>query len=344
MKKIKYVLAALLPGLLGGCSELDKVTIGDEASRKAPVMTAHEPIVITGENLKTGTASFAWTAADYGFTAAPVYTVMISVGGGTPVELSAGPGASSAVSYETLNNKVQAAGAVADQVNEVTFTVSSVLTAADTPLVSAPVVVKITPYLPPPTYLWIAGNLNVAMWAPGSPQAPKLTSPAPGQEYEGMVDLTSGGALEFKFCGQPDWNPDNWGGTSAAFVHNGPNITDQTSGYYRMVVNNGVTKIVTALKINTIGAIGNGVPGDWGSETKMTYDAAANTWTIPSIAITGGNEFKLRINDNWDNSIGGTLDAATFTGGNFKLDVPSGNYKMVFHAGVFPYKITLTAL
>jgi hypothetical protein len=344
MKMIKYALPALLLGILSGCGKLDKVTANDPATNKAPVMTTHEPIVITGENLKTGTATFTWTPADYGFDAAPVNTVMISVGGGTPVELNAGQGKTAPIGYEALNNRVVAAGAVPNEVNDVTFTVASSLTADGAALVSAPVVVKITPFLPPPSYLWIAGTLNLVAWAPDSPLAPKITSPAPGMDYEGMVDLNSSGALEFKFCAQPSWGGPNYGGSKDALDPNGDNIKDLPGGYYRLIVNNGITRVTTALKIETIGAIGNGVPGEWGSETKMTYDAQTNTWTIPSIAITSGGEFKLRINDNWDHALGGTLDKAEFGQGNIVLGVSSGNYKMVLHAGQFPYRIELTKL
>jgi hypothetical protein len=345
MKMIKYALPALLLGLLSGCGKLDQVTIGDPAASKAPVMTAHEPIVITGENLKTGTTTFTWTPADYGFAASPVNTVMISVGGGAPVELSSGQGKTAPIGYEALNNRVVAAGAVPDQANEVAFTVASSLTAEGAlPLVSAPVMVKITPYMPPPSYLWIAGTLNIAAWEPHNPLAPKVTSPTPGTDYEGMVDLSSPGALAFKFCSRPNWEGTNYGGSKDALDPNGGDIKDLPGGYYRLIVNSGITRVATALKIETIGAIGNGVPGEWGSETKMTYDAQTNTWTIPSIAITGGGEFKLRINDNWDYAIGGTPDKAEFGLGNIVLGVSSGNYKMVLHAGQFPYRIELIKL
>jgi hypothetical protein len=350
LKNILLPVAAL--GMMSGCGELDKVTAPDPATAKAPVLTSvPTTVVITGENQKTESAVFQWTPADYGFPAAPTYSIMISVGGGAPVELTAAQGSKATVTYELLNARAIVAGAqvatppAAPIANDVTFTIISTLTAGfGAPLTSASAAARITAYAPPPSYLWLAGNFDLVGWAPDSPLAPRLTSPTPGSAYEGMVDLNSASALEFKLCGQPNWGGPNYGGSKDALDPNGGNITDLPAGYYRMIVDNAVTKINADLKIETIGAIGNGVPGEWGSETKMTYDAQTNTWTIPSIPMTNGGEFKLRINDDWTYALGGALDNTSFTGGNIKVEGATGNYKMVFHAGEIPYRIELVKL
>lgn len=348
MKFLKYILMpAAAFGLLAGCGELEKVTAPDPATAKAPVLTtAPASVVVTAENLKTESATFQWTPTDYGFPAAPTYSIMMSVAGGEPVELTAAQGSQASVLYELINTRAIAAGAEPDVETDVVFTLVSVLTPGfGGTLTSAPKSSKVTTYVPPPStrWLWIAGTLPAPLpqWAPGDPNAPRLTSHSALEDFEGMVDLDSEG-LQFKFCGQPDWSPDNWGGSKNAFVAGGDNITDLARGYYRLVVDAAITRIFSELKIETIGAIGNGVPGEWGSETKMTYDRATNTWTIPSIPMTNGGAFKLRINDDWANALGGTLDAATFTGGDITVDVPTGNYKMILHAGEFPYRIELT--
>jgi hypothetical protein len=352
MKFLRYIIlpvAAL--ALLAGCTELDKVVAPDPAGAKAPVLTVvPSSVVITLDNQKTGNALCEWTPADYGFAAAPVYSIMMSIGGGEPVELTAAQGSSVEVSYELLNGRAIVAGAQVvnppDEpfANAVTYTIVSTMVAGfGTPLTSAAKTGTIVAYLPPPKYLWMAGNFVSPTWNPGDPAAPRLTSPAPGRNFEGMVDLTSDSALEFKFCATPDWNND-YGGTLGALVPKGGNITDLESGYYYMTVDEAITRVISNLKIATIGAIGNGVPGEWGSETKMTYDKATNTWTIASIPMTNGGEFKLRINDDWGNALGGALDNAGFSGGNIPVAVPTGNYKMVLHAGEVPFRIELTAL
>jgi hypothetical protein len=352
MKFLRYILLpAAAIGMLSGCGELDKVTAPDPATAKAPVLTSvPTTVVITGENQKTESAVFQWTPADYGFAAAPTYSIMISVGGGAPVELTAAQGSQVTVTYELLNARAIVAGARvatppdAPIANDVTFTLVSTLTAGfGAPLTSAPATARITAYAPPPSYLWLAGNMDHVTWAPDSPLAPRLTSPTPGSDYEGMVDLNSSSALEFKLCGQPNWSGPNYGGSKDALDAAGDNIRDLPAGYYRMIVDNAVTRITTALKIESIGAIGNGVPGDWGSETPMVYSNQTNTWTIESIPMTAGGAFKLRINNDWTYALGGSLEEASFTGGDISV-TESGNFKMVFHAGEIPYRIELVKL
>jgi hypothetical protein len=349
MKLLKNISTfAVALALLGGCGDLDKVTAPDPATAKAPVLTkVPTDVTITAENQKAGTAVIEWTPADYGFSAAPTYSIMMSVGGGTPVALAAANGASTTVTYELLNSRAIVAGAEPGVSADIAFTIVATLTPKfGGVLTSAPKNGSVNTYSPPPTYLWLAGNFDLVGWAPDSPLAPKLTSLSPGSDYEGMVDLQSSSALEFKLCAQPSWGGPNYGGSKDAIDPNGGNIADLPAGYYRMIVDNAVTRITSVKKIETIGAIGNGVPGNWGSETKMTYNASTNTWTIESIAMTQGGKFKLRINDTWDDSIsiGGELDKASFTGGDIAFEGASGNYKMVLHAGEMPLRIELIKL
>ncbi len=344
MKFARYILmSAAVLGVLAGCGKLDKVTAPDPSTARAAVLTTvPASVVVTAENQTTESASFEWTPTDYGFPAAPTYSIMISVGGGEAIELAAAEGSSVEVSYDLLNGKVIAAGGETGVETEVTYTIVSVLTPSfGTPITSAPKTGKVTARSST-SYLWIAGTLDIVAWAPDSPLAPRLTSLV-GAPFEGMVDLNSAAGLMFKFCSQPSWAGPNYGGSVNALDPDGGDIADLPGGYYRLVVDNPPSRVTSKLKIDTIGAIGNGVPGDWGSETKMEYDAQTNTWTIPSITLTAGGAFKLRINDDWANALGGTPDALSFTGGDIPVTV-SGDHKMILHAGEFPYRIEFVKL
>ncbi len=343
MKLFKYIVPVALLAMLGACSELDKVTATDEPV--APVLKPHAAIVITADNM-VSTTPFKWDRADFGYPDAAEYTLYAQVGDNEEVIVGSAFGDSISVKLEDLNRVVLEAGATIGVATDVMFSLSAFISEAyDHVVVSAPLKVNVKTFKPDPAYLWIAGSFKFpASWSPSDPKAPKLTANLPTDPFEGMVDLTTdgGGALAFKFCAKPNWDGPNYGGTTEALDPSGGDITDLPNGYYRLVVNPAKTSVTAKLAINTIGIIGDGVPGDWGSETKMTYTQATNSWAV-TVPMTNGKKFKLRCNDDWSHAIGGPLNEATFTGGDITVNVPSGNYKVTLYADRFPYQITITA-
>ncbi len=340
MKFFKNILLLASAAMFVGCSDLDKVTASSDPV--PPVLQAHDPIVISAGNLAEQT-TFKWSKADYGYSAATEYALYAQLDLNSPYLVTKAFGDSISIKLEDLNKGVVGAGAPLGVASNIHFFLSASISESFVKTNSASIVVSVTPF-DPVSYIYLAGNALAQPWSPGDLRA-RLTAPLPTDGYEGMVDMNVGNpapALNFKVCAQPNWDGPNYGGSVEALDPNGGDIADLPNGYYRIVVDKDITKIATKLKINTIGAIGNGVPGDWGSETKMTYDVATNTWSIPSIAMTNGNEFKLRINDDWGNAIGGTTAAAKFGGDNIKVEVPDGNYTMTLDAKKFPYVITLT--
>lgn len=344
MKILKYFTFAVLLAALTGCGKLEKVTTSD--SPTAPVLLAHDPIEITADNLNDMT-TFKWERSDFGFPDAAEYTLLMTIGTGEPSIVSSAHGNSLTIKLEDLNKVLIKAGApIGEQIDARFHLTANISEAFAHPVTSAPVIIPVIAYGASASFLYIAGNFTFpSSWSPGDPLAPRLTAPGPGDDFEGMVDLTTAGdALEFKFCAKPSWDGPNYGGTINMLDPNGGNITDLSSGYYRLVVNPEITKVKNYLLINTIGMIGDATPGGWSTETKMTYSQSDNTWNIASVALTNGLEFKLRINDDWSFAIGGSLQEAAFDKGNIPIDVPTGNYKVTFKAGVFPYQIVLKAL
>jgi hypothetical protein len=307
----------------------------------APVLNAHNAIVVDAENLSTTTV-FHWQAADFGYSAATEYSLYAQVGEAEKALVTSAYGDSLVIKLEDLNRAVIAAGGKADVENTVTFTLQATISSAYANVTSAPITVKITAFKAKPIFLYIAGTANG--WTQNELCALKAVLPA--DDFEGMVDLQPAeGSLEFKFCTQPNWDGPNYGGSKDALNPDGGDIKDLAAGYYRLVVNNAKTKITTALKIETIGVIGDGVPGNWGPETKLTYNKATNTWSIDNIEMTNGKEYLFRINDSWDYKIGakpgGQPEDYAFGGDNIKVTVPSGNYKLILDANALPYTVEL---
>ena len=69
----------------------------------------------------------------------------------------------------------------------------------------------------------------------------------------------------------------------------------------------------------------------------MAYDAATNSFSAVT-TLTEGKEFKFRLNDDWDYSIG---DGGDFSAGNYTMDKPTGEYKVVLSVASHPYKLQI---
>lgn len=150
--------------------------------------------------------------------------------------------------------------------------------------------------------------------------------------YQGFVYIDS----EFKFTANAGWDI-NWGKGSeeGTLAPGGPNIKVDTNGLYYVTVDLGASTYKLTL-ITSLGAIG-GFNG-WGSQTVMTPSADFKNWT-GKVTFSAGDEWKFRMNDNWDINLGGSYDHLDFGKGN--LAAPGvGEYEVVLHLGSLPYTCT----
>lgn len=178
-------------------------------------------------------------------------------------------------------------------------------------------------------YLWVAGNHQE--WAPES--APTVFKPSGQAAYWGIVALNGG----FKFTGQSYWPGGNNGGVDYGYGYfttweggiadDGGNLSLPQAIYYLVV--NLDKKYVSATKIDHVGLIGEAL-GSWDADVvDMTYDATEKCWTATADFVAG--DFKIRLNRDWPNSFGGTMDAPNpFGSSNMVLDV-AGNYTVKFY-------------
>lgn len=150
--------------------------------------------------------------------------------------------------------------------------------------------------------------------------------------YKGFVYVDT----MFKFTAKPNWDI-NWGkgDEEGTLAPGGKNIEVSTNGLYYVTVDLGKATYSLTL-INTLGGIG-GFNG-WGAQTEMTPSADFKDWT-GKITFSAGDEWKFRMNDNWDINLGGSYDDLTFGGGN--LAAPgAGEYTVTLHLGKLPYTCT----
>ena len=185
-------------------------------------------------------------------------------------------------------------------------------------------------------------------WAPDAPDCPVLLPSNIKGYYDTFVlleDKNGGANCEFKFSPNPAWdgdfgvsedvvvNKDNPTITVTGKVNGGKNVV-VPSGLYRVFLNY-KTKDLLLVKVETLGMIGSATPEGWNDQTNLSYDVSNNTWS-GTMDLTQDNEFKFRINNDWDWSIG---DTYSFGGENIKFTKESGNYKVILNTSKVPYDV-----
>ncbi|MGQ1889037.1 SusF/SusE family outer membrane protein [Thermophagus sp. OGC60D27] len=71
------------------------------------------------------------------------------------------------------------------------------------------------------------------------------------------------------------------------------------------------------------GVIGSATPGEWSTDTDMTWDETNQVFTATLDMVVG--EFKFRADDAWDYDLGGDINALTPGGANMAIE-EAGNY------------------
>jgi hypothetical protein len=102
--------------------------------------------------------------------------------------------------------------------------------------------------------------------------------------------------------------------------------------------------ITPYIAINSVGIIGNATPGGWVTDTDLYRPDSSkpSEWTT-LVYLTGGNEAKFRIDDDWATNWGAaTFPSGTGTQGGPNIPVnTSGYYKVDFNAATGAYTFTL---
>lgn len=147
-----------------------------------------------------------------------------------------------------------------------------------------------------------------------------------GQVFEGFVTFPEGTeSFEFKLA-FGGWD-DNYGGDDMGnLAAGGDNLIAPGAGTYKLTAD--IDNLTYTLTPVQFGIIGSATPGGWDADTDMTYNGETGAFEV-ELALTGGQEFKFRANDDWginlgDNGADGTLEQ---DGGNIAL-VRDGVYKV----------------
>jgi starch-binding outer membrane protein SusE/F len=88
------------------------------------------------------------------------------------------------------------------------------------------------------------------------------------------------------------------------------------------------------------GIIGSATPTGWGSDTNLDYDLATQLYSI-TIDLSGGNEFKFRLDDGWATNFGDDGNNLTLEPNGANIPVPNGtgSYKITANFTANTYTI-----
>lgn len=317
-------------------SEKESIKVYAYGDAVSAVVTASVPELVLDVNDPAGEVQLlTWEAARLGYNETVTYAVSMSYNGGEAIEVAkdlTDPSCTKTV--DEWNELVVAAGAPETQAVEVQFVVTAFSETYPDGVPSAPITVKVTTYKATyPSHLVITGT---------NKQMSQSTSTK--GLFDCYVNLEGSGNVSFKLL-DPDSQmeygsddaqtaTDDKGNvvTSGTFGGNG-NIT-VPAGLYRISADLKFNKL-QIVKIESMGIIGSATPNGWDSEIPMTYDAAANTFSVVTTMAKDG-EYKFRANNNWGFAIDNKGDFRD-GGDNYKFEKETGEYKIILDLNKHPY-------
>lgn len=277
----------------------------------------------------------AWEPARLGYEEAITYNVYISYGEGELVEVAKGlTETTCSKTIDEWNELAVMAGAPEAQTSDLKLTVTAYSNTYPDGVPSEPVVVKIKTYKATyPSHLVITGT---------NKQMPQSTSTK--GLFDCYVNLEGNGNVSFKLL-DPDSQmeygsddaqtaTDDKGNVVTSGTFGGKGNITVPAGLYRISADLKFNKL-QIVKIESMGIIGSATPNGWDSEIPMTYDAAANTFSVVT-TMTKDAEYKFRANNNWGFAIDNNGDFRD-GGDNYKFEKETGEYKIILDLNKHPY-------
>lgn len=320
--------------------------------QNAPKLTASATTMVLDSNKRsTNVVTFNWNKVSYGYAAVVTYSLEFSLASdnftssalveiGTDVTTAGFThGGLDTILYQTVGLEANVASGVKVRVRaDVKKGGSASGPSAVAPVYSDTVNMTITPYQFVLVYpvVYVPGAYQG--WTPET--ANTLASVKSDNAYEGYVNYTTGN-LAFKITPLPDWTSSYGSGGGDNLSKTGGDLTVSSAGYYRLEANTSTLKW-SATKTDW-GITGSATPGGTTTDTKMTYNAAAQTWSVTTNLVAGGLKFRANSDaSNAKNTLGLTKGKLA-AGGNDITVVTVGNYTITLDlskaAGNYSYAL-----
>jgi len=332
MKRMKLILPVFLLTMVIYACDSSKTNPVINSDPGAPSIVSPQPgesFTLTEEAAEDTLLVIDWTEPDFGFEAAPTYTVRMEMpaADSDPINLGSTSKTSFPIITGDFNTRLLATGAVGGSQTDVSFRIVSKLGDTLEEEVSESVTVQFFPFafeLEIPE-IFVPGSYQSAAfygndWTPED--APPLASENSDDRYEGFVYFDSPNTF-FKFTLERNWDV-NWGddGADGTLDQNGADI-EEAAGFFLINVDlNNLTYTTTRTEW---GVIGDATPDGWDADQDMTYVPEDKVWRITLDLVTG--EMKFRANDAWDINFGDDEQDGKLDFGGANIPVPeAGNY------------------
>ncbi len=356
MKSIKYLMTIVAAAsMLVACeTDVDQPKLGAEDTFVAPVLNEQADVIVNGDNVKVESVTFTCTAADFGLNI-PVRYQLHLVNGTTDVLAVTSYYPSITMLKSDINGfVVNQLGVAANETARIGAYVVAFAGESETCTPKSNMIYfNVQTFKAALRNYYICGEF-VGNWDINS--AVEIWETAGGSNvYEGLYQFSdtsdpADGESGFKVMPNRAWD----GGEKGfdAFTNDGK-FTSSSDGNLQLPV--GIWQVTVDLGKMTIAAkqytqvdIMGSFDG-WASPMLMNYDYVSNCWVSAS-TVNGGDEYKIRMNNSWDVSFGGGVNASESLPDGFEIEggdnikVPgSGSFYVELHADRTPWVVTYKA-
>lgn len=303
---IKTLLAITLVSGFTSCTDDENLMfVSPPASFQILSPSTGDAVVLDPATPNNPALSLNWEGANYGTATEVTYIVQVDNTGDnfdTPIDVTSTTNTYTTITSDELNSAAGAAGLIPFEQGGLEVRIyATVGTTGVEPSYSNVITYLVTTYSTALPKLSVPGNHQG--WDP--PTAPRVASSGYGQtDYQGYMWLDGG----YKFTapnaqGNFTWDT-NWGEGATPgtlLLNSSTNCNASVAGYY--LVKADTDALTYSATQTNWGIIGSATPGGWGASTPMTYDSTTKKWTVV-LALTGGNQFKFRANDDWGINLG----------------------------------------
>jgi hypothetical protein len=246
MKKLSILLFLFVLVFTACEKDEDRYTVLPIEQVKAPVLAAHDAIVVNADNCNDYTV-FTWTAADFGIATATEYSLYAVLDGKEPALITSTFGDSLSISLLDIGKALYNQSEITiDSPTDVKFYVVASIASTYGTVQSAPVTVSVeigsdVPLYPEHVYMigqefggWNWGDAGVVEMTPVNGNAGKFWA------VRYFADPANG----FKWCNVKEWKGDFFTlGAEAGFTTQDGNAFVSVAGFYSVVVDYTINKI-----------------------------------------------------------------------------------------------------
>jgi starch-binding outer membrane protein SusE/F len=331
--KILFLGAVIMT--MWGCKK-DEIQAVLSSSAAMSASISKSTVVLLKDSAAIDAFSVSWAKPNFGFDAAPSYTIFIDRAGNNftkPQTFNVGAGLSRVFKVAELNNIAISSGLVAGTVGDLDIKVQCLI-GTNTLFVSQILALKTTAYADKIDLFtpWgLVGSATTNGWnGPDMLMWKNIENPA---EIVAYATLETG---EIKFRTNNDWAV-NLGGVGGVLSANGANIA-VTKGSYKITVN--PTALTYKVEKFSWGVVGDATANGWnGPDQVMEYDGTVNLFRA-DITVNDG-DIKFRRENDWGINLGGV--GGVLSAGGANIAVKKGRYLVTIDPKALKYTITAYA-